>query len=415
VLFMISQGPLCAAGPVSITGLKGVRPVVVERELRFKKGDTLTSVRIKSSVSGLYGTGLFNFVQITPSVSDAKQTAGTRELPVTVTVDEAKFFTVDASAGYGTYEQFRAAVRTAYANCFGLGHVAALDGNADIFKQRAELSFAVPWIFSAPLRAEIAPYIEHDSIASYNGLFEGVRLSLVPRQPDRFSYRLWGRYEKTLYLHIDTTKDIVITGTDTVISHSDTLMKNTQSVGVDFTYTLLKSAVSRKQGIQLRMSPELAGLGGRSFNQYYRGLVDLRGYSKLFRKAELSAALCAGYAHGYGAGGAPVPPQAQYYIGREGMRPIRGYTNDTGGTAALVVNLFELSLPVYKWIGVTFFSDGGYAGTGFGSTTFKDMLWVAGPGLSVKTSFGELRADFAWRLNGKTGWGAPFFSLGSTF
>jgi outer membrane protein assembly factor BamA len=71
----------------------------------------------------------------------------------------------------------------------------------------------------------------------------------------------------------------------------------------------------------------------------------------------LSAAVCAGYAHGYGASKGSVPPQARYYIGSGGLRPVRGYATDTaGGTFTLVVNLFELNIPVYKWISFTLFS-----------------------------------------------------------
>jgi outer membrane protein insertion porin family len=405
VLFIVNQGPLCFAGPLRLQGLSGVKPEVVKRELLFSSGDTLVSDAIRKSVKNLYGTGLFNFVLIEPfapdSAADTLPAGDTMTAPVSLTLDETKFFTVDASFGYGTYDYFRATLRTAYANLFGLGHAIALDGTVNRFIQRAELGYAVPWIFSAPLRAEASAYVERHAI-TYRGVFEGVRLSFVPRQPERFSYRLWGRYEKTEY--IETFRDTAIEP------------KNTQSVGVDFTYDGLQSGKVRKQGVLLRCAPELAGLGGSGSNQYYRGLIDLRGYFNPLQSLRLSAALSAGYSHGYGAYKRSVPPQARYYIGSEGLRPVRGYATDTvGGTFALVINLFELSIPVYKWIGITLFTDGGYAWESLASARLSDMHWVAGPGLSVRTPLGELRADFAYRLNGRPGWGMPFFSIGSTF
>jgi outer membrane protein assembly complex protein YaeT len=405
VLFVINQGPLCFAGPLHLQGLSGVRPEVVKRELLFSSGDTLVSGAISNSIRDLYGTGLFDFVLIEPfapdSAADTLSANDTLTAPVSVTLVETKFFTIDASAGYGTYDHFRATLRTAYANLFGLGHAIALDGTINRFIQRAELGYAVPWIFSTPLRAEVSTYVERHAI-TYRGVFEGVRFSLVPRQPEHFSYRLWGRYEKTEY--IETFRDTAIEP------------KNTQSVGVDFTYDGLQSGKIRKRGVLLRCAPELAGLGGSGSNQYYRGLIDLRGYFNPQQSLRLSAALCAGYSHGYGAYKSSVPPQARYYIGSEGLRPVRGYATDTvGGTFVLVINFFELSIPVYKWIGITLFSDGGYAWESLASARLRDTRWVAGPGLSIKTPLGELRADFAYLLNGRQGWGMPFFSIGSTF
>jgi outer membrane protein assembly factor BamA len=144
--------------------------------------------------------------------------------------------------------------------------------------------------------------------------------------------------------------------------------------------------------------------------------ADLRGYWQAGSAITLASAVSLGYAQAYGQQTRVVPPQARYYIGSEGFRPVRGYPTDTiGGTVALVVNLFELRVPVYKWVGVTLFSDGGQQGETAGAITPGAFRWVAGPGISVTTPLGELRADFPWRLNDRPGWGTPFFSLGSAF
>jgi outer membrane protein insertion porin family len=401
VLFTINQGPLCYSGTLGIVGLKKVRPRVVKRELRFAPGDTLTSGKIRASIKGLYDLGLFNFVQIAPLMTDSAPHNNALTAPVMVALDEAKFFTIDASAGYGTYERFRAALETAYSNCFGLGHTMSLDGTANRFSQRAELGYAIPWIFSLPLRTEASAYIERHDI-TYRGLFEGVGLSLIPRTADRFSLRLWGRYEKTVY--IETFRDTVIEP------------KNTQSIGVDFTYDLRQSLTGRSVGMLFRCSPELAGLIGKNSNQFYRALIDLRCYVDPLHALKLSAAISAGYAREYGAAGGIVPPQARYYIGSEGLRPIRGYATDTiGGTFSLVINCFEADILIYKWIGLTLFADGGHAWENFELAASKDMRWVAGPGLFVKLAFGEIRLDFPYKLNGEKGWGALFLSIGSAF
>ncbi|MBN2035589.1 MAG: BamA/TamA family outer membrane protein [Chitinispirillaceae bacterium] len=409
VAFSFAQGPLCFTGPLQIQGLEKVRARVVRRELHFNEGDTLTSGSIKKTLRHLYGTGLFDFVQILPSVSDSgndsSDTSETLTMPVSIVLDETKFFTIDASAGYGTNEHFRASLRTAFANCFGLGHTLALEGKADRFSQRAELSYTFPYFMYLPLRAEAATYVERHDV-TYKGLFEGVRIAFTPRLPKRLSYRLWAEYERTDTLYVKESSEF----------SSDSLQWNTQSLGIDLTLDGRFKSDKGTRGTLVRLEPEIAGLAMQGTNQYYRGLADLRGYFDLTKKVKLSTALSIGYAHVYGEDTTGIPPQARYYIGSEGLRPIRGYPTDTiGGTVAIVINLFELRLPLYKWFGLTLFSDGGGHWETRRDVTKSSMRWVAGPGLSITTPIGELRADFPRRLNGTRGWGSPYFSVGSTF
>jgi outer membrane protein assembly factor BamA len=401
VIFAIDNGPICLAGPVHLEGLALVRPEAVRRELRFSQGDTLTSRTLERSVKDLYTTGLFDFVRIEPATGDTIDRRASLTVPLTLSLDEAKFFTVDATAGYGTFDHFRASVRSAYANLFGLGHRIAVDGTVNRFSQRVELSYGLPWPFSQPVGFETAAYIERHDV-TYRGLFQGMQLSLTPRRRQLILYRLWAKYERTVWLEkIDTLVE----------------PRKTQSVGVDLTHdarSTARNGVTR--GGLFRFTPELAGVLGRGSNQYYRGIFDLRGYADPAHRIKLSAALCLGYAHVYGPYTAVIPPQARYYIGSEGMRPVRGFPTDReGGTVALVANLFELRVPLYKWFGLTLFSDAGQTADSLSHLSWKDALWVAGPGLSITTPIGDLCADFAWRLKGGQGWGTPFFSVGSTF
>jgi outer membrane protein assembly factor BamA len=200
-------------------------------------------------------------------------------------------------------------------------------------------------------------------------------------------------------------------------------LANTQSVGVDFYFDTRKKLTDTTSGAYVQISPELAGLGGSGTNQYYRGLLDLRGYLQAIHGFQLSSALQLGYAQGYGIHGDSVPAQVIYNLGIEGIRPVRGYEqNDLspgGGRMALVVNLLQLQHTLYKWFGLLAFADGGYAWSDpTARFSLGDLHWVVGPGIYAKTPLGQIEFDWGGRVNSRLKdmkLGTPYFSIGQTF
>jgi outer membrane protein assembly factor BamA len=401
VIFNIHQGPLCFSGSIDIQGLKNVRSWVVARELTFKIGDTLTSKKIRESIRNLYNTGLFTFITISYRTSDNVSHADSAAASVVVTVDEAKFFTIDASIGYGTMDAFRTALRTAYNNIFYRGHSVSLIATTNRFGQQAQLGYSIPWIFSIPLLVDAAAFIERHEV-TYRGLFDGIRLSISPQRLENIASRLWIQYENTIYLS---------TSRDTIIEP-----KNTRSIGVDFTYNNRQNNKNRMVGMLIRLFPEVAGLGGSGSNQYYRAALDIHFTLYLSQGFECISSLSTGYVCGYGSSAEVIPPQARFYIGMDNLPPIRGYSVSTdGGVFALVITPINMRFAIYKWFGVTLFADAGKEWGDSHSLRLRDMHWTAGPGLSMKISFAELRVDFPWYVNGKRGMAAPWVSIGNTF
>jgi outer membrane protein insertion porin family len=411
VVFSIDQGPLVFTGAFQAAGLKKVRSIVVTRELKFKEGDTLTTKRIDATVQKLYATGLFNYVQIKvppESLILTENRLNTVSEPVTASLDETKFFSIDASAGYGTYDELRGSTEMRYGNLFGLGHAVTFDGLYNHYELRGDATYSYPWIFSLPVDASITTYVQHNDI-TYIGLFDGIRFS-VAKETNYWglSYQVWIKIERTEYLvPIQDT-----TGT--------TSLANTQSIGMDCFYDTRKKLTDTTSGAFVQVSPELAGLGGRGTNQYYRALIDVRGYVTPWRWFRVSSAVELGYAQGYGPRGDSVPAQIIYNLGIEGMRPVRGYEQNAlspgGGRMALIINLLQAQRDVYKWIGLSIFVDGGYAWSDPAAEfSFADLRWVLGPGIYAKTPLGQVELDWGYRLNYVSKWGTPYFSIGQTF
>jgi outer membrane protein assembly complex protein YaeT len=419
VIFTIDQGPLVFAGPFQTAGLKKVRPVVVAREIKFKRGDTLTTKRIDASTQKLYATGLFNYAQIKvppESVLVTERRRDTVTEPVTATLEEAKFLTIDASAGYGTYDGLRGSFDTRYANLFGLGHSVALDGSYNQYEQRGDLTYSYPWIFTLPVNALVTAYAQFNEITFLGG-FDGIQFTVAKETNWFLSYQVWLKIERTEYLRLiqDTT------GT--------TSLANTQSIGMDIYYDTRKLLTDTTSGAYLQISPELAGLGGRGTNQYYRALIDARGYVAPLHGFSFSSAIELGYAQGYNRPGDSVPVQIIYNLGIEGMRPVRGYDQNAlspgGGRMALVINLIQAQHIIYKWVGLLGFVDGGYAWSDpvAHHPSINDLKWTVGPGIYAKTPVGQVEFDWGYLRNPPSNgggavpprWGSPYFSLGQTF
>ncbi len=409
VIFTIDQGPLIFAGPFHTAGLKKVLPIVVRREAKFKEGDTLTSKSMNSLAQKLYVTGLFNYAQVKvppESLLIAAKSRDTATEPVTATLEETKFFTIDASIGYGTYDSLRGSLQARFANLFGLGHSITSNGSYDCYELRGDATYSYPWIFSLPFNGLVTTYVQHNNI-TFLGLFDGIQFTLAKETAWNLSYRVWIKLERTEYLYAiqDTT------GT--------TSLENTQSIGTDIYYDTRKNFTDTTAGAYLQLSPEFAGLGGRGTNQYYRALLDARAYLTPVKRFSVSSAVELGYAQGYGARKDSVPAQIIYNLGIEGMRPVRGYgQNDLspgGGRMALVVNLAQVEHPIYKWIGLSAFVDGGYAWSDPSAEfSLRDLRWTVGPGIYAKTPVGQAEFDWGYRWTDKE-WGSAYFSIGQAF
>ena len=130
---------------------------------------------------------------------------------------------------------------------------------------RGDATYFYPWIFSLPIDASITAYVQHNDI-TFLGLFDGIQFSVAKETNWDLNYQVWVKIERTEYLvPIQDT-----TGT--------TSLANTQSIGTDIYYDTRKKLTDTTSGAYIQLSPELAGLGGRGTNQYYRALIDARGY-----------------------------------------------------------------------------------------------------------------------------------------
>jgi outer membrane protein assembly complex protein YaeT len=401
VVFLINQGPLAKAGPVTVRGAKRLREVIIKRGLTFKQGDTLTTGQIQQSVRQMYETGMFKYAQITATVADSaqqRQMAGPISLPVVMTIEEADFFKVQGGVGYGTYEGARLSLQTSYGNVLGLGRTIGLGGKYSRLIQSLHLNYTVPWAFLLPPTAEVDVFGEHHDEVTFTGYLEGVTLSLLAKTPWNLGYRVYTTFEW-------------INGVVIPPHPSDTTpfipSNNTQSFGTGCTYDTRDNMFDPTKGLFVSSDAEVAGLIGAQTNHFYKFIMDIRGVFPVTPFLGAASAIMAGYINGYGADASVVPPQELLYAGSESIRPVRGYApggigDSAGGRLVLVLNALELRFAITKWLKIAGFADAGFVWGSASEFALHDLRWTAGPGIRIRTPVGMFSADLGIRLNGPT-------------
>lgn len=422
VVFRINKGPRINAGPIQIKGLSTVAPFVVKRELTFEQGDILTSTKIRDSQLNLYQTRLFNFVTITPHISDSADTPAPEDtvVPIIVSVDQARYFTLQGSVGYSAYEIFRTAFLISYANLFGRGHKILFDIHVNGVDQGLKITYATPWIAILPLQFNGSIfYRRHDNLLvdvplAYNGSFYGFLLEAGQQIGLHFSYNLRFRFENVIDLSIPQSEELP----------EDITQNNTRSISATLLYDMRNDPFTPTTGYYDNFFIELAGLGGAETNHFLKIENGIYGYTTINDELFFSSGLTLGWIAPYGKSEF-VPAQEQFYAG--GSRSVRGYDFDAllttvegdpkGGNVKLVLHIIDFRFPLFWWIDGAVFSDAGYLWQDLSSLDLRDIKYTAGPGIRLITPVGMIRFDIGFqldRLGQKNSWqwyldiGPPF-------
>jgi len=416
VRFVIVEAGVSTVGERTVTGLRRVKPLLVERELKFDVGDTLTTDRIRASVDGLYRTGLFAQATVTPLLRDSasgEPLTATDKVVVT-NVKEAALFDVSVGLGYATDEQVRGSLETTYRNLFGRGKRISLNGRASFRSQKAELVYTDPRFLTMPARFDLTGHYGHYDEEAYEALIGGVQASLSIASRHHLEYRLRLRFDDVAY----------------VPAAADTA-KPTRSLYGSVAYNTRNDLFSPSRGVYLALQGEFAGLG-RATNQFLRGILDARGHIPIRLATVLSTGIRLGYVHEIGTSRS-VPIEERFYAG--GNTSLRGFRTrmvgplapvadgalkPTGGRVLIEAHPLELRIRLYRALHATAFLDAGGVYDGARTVSLANTRWSAGGGLSVKLPLGVIRAEVGFPLdrNGSDPdepWAWPHIDIGYAF
>jgi outer membrane protein assembly complex protein YaeT len=396
VLYNIKQGPQIRVGDIKLNGLKKLKARYVIRELNFKKGDILTSDRIKKSEQNLYRTNLLNSVQIDHSINtlNLQQLADLKieECPVTVSVKETDFFKLQMGVGYSylsnykPYEGLRAHLESSYSNLFAMGHQIALKTDVAFPEQKGELIYSTPWFFGIPLQFASNLYLDRltDKVLD-STLILGYELS--------FSYQTNSHLEYNWRVNWDDM--LWFSGIDS----SARPKPLTKKIGVDITYDTRNDIIDPSKGLYNLFSADVAGIVDTSTNRYIKVTDDLRFYWN-WKHISWGSGLHLGVIYAYDSTHKEIPPLEQFGIG--GPKILRGFTQDQlhiDKGLMLSANLIEMRFPLFWWFRGALFADvGNVYKLPSKLKMFEDLRWCVGPGIIVKTPIAIIRMDVGFKL-----------------
>lgn len=121
----IDEGPLSKFGPLSLFGLKTVKPRYVERKIQWEEGQIYNPDLVEETQKRLLNSDLFSSVLI----SHAEELDPTGELPMKLRITEAKHRQISLGAYYATVDGPGVSFGWTNRNVRGMGEIVTLEGD----------------------------------------------------------------------------------------------------------------------------------------------------------------------------------------------------------------------------------------------------------------------------------------------
>ncbi len=407
-------GPESVFGSIQIEGVASVDENVVRRELSFLEGDRYQLSRITESQRRIYALQLFQFVNITPRLSEEKSP----QVPILVTVTEGKHRRFQLSGGYGSEEQVRATVNWRHVNFFGGARTGDAEAKWSALEQGVRVGFTEPYLFQPGLslrlsglswwsdepafesrssggRAIIAKDFSRVAVATDRGARNQVSMTLI-HEFDRYQI-------SEAALNDPSFRDeLIALGLDPDTGEGSGTLS---AVEFDFFRNTTAQPLNPRQGYSISAHVGSAGsLFGGTFD-FNELLGEVRTYVPLgsrftWANKVRSATLA-------GPDSADIPFYKRYFVG--GSNSVRGWGRyqvsplspsglTIGGRTMLEVSTEARFAISGKLSGVAFI-DGGNAWLEPWDVQLRDLRWAVGPGLRYDTPIGPVRVDLGVQLN----------------
>lgn len=408
--FKIRENEIFHIASVRMKGLEKTRSHVIERELRFRRGEVVRYSRLLESQRNLYMTGLFRSVFVRP-VDPETGEPGTKD--ALIELEESESTELNVSVGYGTVERIRATFGIDNNNIAGTARKAGFKARASFIQLSSEVSFTEPWTFGTRWRTDLNLLVEHLDEPGFDLLRRGGRIvvgrTFAMRSTVSLSYRLEDADLSNIEVDVDAGRE----------------NSRVRSIKISLIYDTRDNLFNTKKGIYAEWSNEIVGsfLGGNtSFSRMiWRGKY----FMTLTPNTIVGSAIEVGRI-GFLEGTDEIPLHERFYAG--GPNSLRGFGyrlagpldedgTPTGGNFMIVWNLLEVRRALYRMIGGVLFADIGNVWRSVEDFEAGELRSCAGLGLRATTPIGILRCDYGFNLDPKPGedTGSLYFSVGHAF
>lgn len=398
----VDTGPLAHFGPVTVNGLKGVKEKFVRRRLTWEQGDVFSVSRIEELRTKLVETRLFTSMRI----DTGKELDAQGQLPVTITLEEAKHRSIGFGLHWSTDQGFTGQAFWEHRNVMEGGERLRAALAAGEVRSGLDLTYREPDFLAANQTLLLSAMAEEQRTDAFNtrtlGASGGVEWSLLPTWTASASLAL----ERTFEEENDVTTAFTLVSFPLELRH-------------DSTDDLLDPTRGNRLRTVVRPFIEPPGTSGFTLfdvqdSQYFQLLADPR-------------VILAGWARAATIRGASlqeVPADKRLYVGGGGSVRAFGYQmagpvddeeDPTGGLSAIAFG-GELRIKVTDSVGVVPFVEAGRADTS--KWPSGPLFWGGGLGVRYHTPVGPVRADIAVPFNPREGIDdayVVYLSLGQAF
>ncbi len=396
---LVRPGPPALMGRIEVRGAKEVNAEYVQRLAPWNVGEEpWDSDMVEDYANKLRGLGLFRSVQVKSLEENLAWGAGRESasvLPLEVTVAEAPFHSVGASARYDTDTGLGVEGMWENRNVFGNGEKLTLTAPLATETQGLKAVFEKPAFMAREQKLLVTGSTLREDTSAYEKI-AGSGSGDIER---RLSRQWWG--------------SAGLGGESGSIKDNEQDPKGYGFFGprVGLRRDTRNNILNPSDGSELAVKVKpYTGFYGESFN-VMTGVVSASGYYAPFRKDGLpdDKLVLAGRVEAGGLAGAglrTIPASLRYYTGGAGS--VRGYAYQSlgprdhkdeplGGRSYQVVNL-EARYKITEDVGIVPFLDGGMVYRDELPRIIGDMNWGAGLGLRYYTPIGPVRLDVGFPL-----------------
>lgn len=399
ITYRIGESPRVFVERIDIVGNVRTLDKVVRREFRLAEGDAFNSAKLRRTRTRLRGLNFFEKVEIAETRGSAPD-----KVVLTAEVTEKSTGELSFGVGYSTTESVLGDISIRERNLLGRGQDMKLGFSLSTTRQQIDSSFTEPYFLDRELAAGVDVLRRRTDYTDRSSL-DQTTTSLTPR----LSFPITENLSQLVYYRIrqDEIDNIETSASRFIRAQEGKFV--TSAVGHALTYDRRDDKIDPTGGYFLRLSQELAGLGGTE--HYIKNVANAAKYFAITDETVLTLATEFGIINGLSD---EVRVPNRFFIGGDSFRgfstggigPRDITTNDAlGGTKYYTGEadlMFPIGLPNEFGIkGRLFTVVGSLWDTPDAGPEVVDQNSVrvsVGTGLQWKSPLGLIRVDFGFPI-----------------
>jgi outer membrane protein insertion porin family len=393
--YSVREGPRTYIERIEILGNVRTEDRVVRREFRVVEGDAFNAAKYRLSQRRVRDLNFFKdvkFEQLPGSAPD--------KTVIKAKVQEKSTGSLTLGVGYSSSAGFVTQVTLAERNLLGKGQRLSLSASVGTSEQQFDIRFTEPYFLGRNLLAGFDLFntrrLKTDSIA-FEQAKTGAGIRLGFRYNEKLSQSVGYKVESREISDVDSDASLFV--------HRQEGKNTTSAVTQTLSYDVRDSRIDPTAGYVIRLSNDLAGLGGDS--RYLQTVLSANSYFETYFDSILKLGGEVGYIFGLGH---DIRIDERFFVGGDrllgfqngGIGPRDEATGDALGGKRYFTALAELGIPLvsassFKPRGYVYTNAGTLAESGESGAGIQndDLIRIgAGMGVGFSTPFGAIRFNF---------------------